>query len=216
MSDNIKISHHLSIITHVSQHHQQHNQPTMSPSIIQVYSECFTFCRCGSALIFQEVFIPVTEEGPGALVLQLQTVAVEAWSPGDRQPSLSSSTQVAHCTQSPIIQGSGLPSKFHSMLKIMLFSTLKPGQNGCYFPDNIFQRTFLHENVSISIKISLKFVPRGPISNIPALVQIMAWRRPGDKPLSEPMMVSLLTYICVTGPQWVNSLAPGKFKWNSG
>ena len=45
----------------------------------------------------------------------------------------------------------------------------------------------------------------GPINIIPALVQIMAWRRPGDKPLSEPMMVSLLTHICVTRPQWVNS-----------
>ena len=53
--------------------------------------------------------------------------------------------------------------------------------------------------------ISLKFVPKGPINNIPALVQIMAWRRPGDKPISEPMMVSLLTHICVTRPQWVNS-----------
>ena len=31
----------------------------------------------------------------------------------------------------------------------------------------------------------------------------MAWRRPGDKPLSEPMMVSLPTRICVTRPQWV-------------
>ena len=44
---------------------------------------------------------------------------------------------------------------------------------------------------------------RGLINNIPALVQIMAWRRPGDKPLSEPMVVSLLTHICVTRPQWV-------------
>ena len=42
------------------------------------------------------------------------------------------------------------------------------------------------------------------ISNIPALIQIMAWRRPGDKPLSEPMMVRLPTHICVTRPQWVN------------
>ena len=32
----------------------------------------------------------------------------------------------------------------------------------------------------------------------------MAWRWPGDKPLSEPMMVNLLTHICVTRPQWVN------------
>ena len=42
------------------------------------------------------------------------------------------------------------------------------------------------------------------------MVQIMAWRRPGDKPLSEPMMVSLPTHICVARPQWVNSLAPGR------
>ena len=55
-----------------------------------------------------------------------------------------------------------------------------------------------------------KFVPKVRIDNIPALVQIMAWRRPGDKPLSEPMMVQLLTHICVTRPQWVNSLAPGR------
>ena len=54
---------------------------------------------------------------------------------------------------------------------------------------------------------SLKFVPKCPINNIPALVQIMAWRRPGDKPLSEPVMVSLLTHICVTRPQWVNTLS---------
>ena len=53
------------------------------------------------------------------------------------------------------------------------------------------------------IKISLKFVTKGPINNIPALVQIMAWRWPGDKPLSEPMMISLLMHICVTWPQWV-------------
>ena len=37
----------------------------------------------------------------------------------------------------------------------------------------------------ISIKIPLKFVPRSTINNIPSLVQIMAWRRRGDKPLSE-------------------------------
>ena len=55
----------------------------------------------------------------------------------------------------------------------------------------------------ISLKIPLKFVPKGPINNIPALVQIMAWCRPGDKPLSEPMLVFVPTHICVTRPQWV-------------
>ena len=74
------------------------------------------------------------------------------------------------------------------------------------FPDDIFKCIFLNENVSISIKISLKFAPEGRINNIPALVQIMAWRRPGDKPLSEPMMVSLLTHVCVTRPQWVKGI----------
>ena len=45
---------------------------------------------------------------------------------------------------------------------------------------------------------------KGPINNIPALVQKMAWRRLGDKSLSEQMMISFLTHICVTWPQWVN------------
>ena len=64
-------------------------------------------------------------------------------------------------------------------------------KNGCHFPD-IFKCIFLNETSRNLIKISLKFVPKGPINNIPALVQIMTWHRPGDKPLSEPMMVSLI------------------------
>ena len=83
------------------------------------------------------------------------------------------------------------------------FNTLRPRQNGRHFPDDNLKHIFLNENVWISIKISLKYVPRGPINNIPALVQIMAWRRPCDKPLSGPMMVRLPTHICVTRPQWV-------------
>ena len=83
--------------------------------------------------------------------------------------------------------------------------SLRPRQNGCHFADDIFKCIFLNENVRISIKISLNFVPKGSINNIPSLVQIMAWGRPGDKPLSEPMMVSLLTHICVNRPQWVKA-----------
>ena len=66
-----------------------------------------------------------------------------------------------------------------------------------------FQMHFLNENVWIPIPISSKFIPMGAVNKVPALVQIMAWHRPGDKPLSKPMMVSLLTHICVTRPQWV-------------
>ena len=83
-------------------------------------------------------------------------------------------------------------------------NTLRPRQNGRHFADDIFKCIFLNENDWIPIEISPKFVPKGPINNIPALVQIMALRRRGDKPLSEPMMVSFLTHICVTRPQWVN------------
>ena len=83
-----------------------------------------------------------------------------------------------------------------------LVNTLRPRQNGRHFTDDIFKCIFLNENAWILLKISLKFVPKVWI-NIPALVQIMAWRRPGDKPLSEPMMVNLLTHRCVTLPQWV-------------
>ena len=57
---------------------------------------------------------------------------------------------------------------------------------------------------AIAIGISLTSVHKGQIDNIPALVQITAWRRPGDKSLSEPIMVSLQRHICVTYPQWVN------------
>ena len=86
-------------------------------------------------------------------------------------------------------------------------NTLRPRQSGRYFADDIFKCIFLNENAWISLKISLKFDPKVRIDNVPALVQIMAWRRPGDKPLSEPRMESLLTHICVTRPQWVNKPA---------
>ena len=85
-----------------------------------------------------------------------------------------------------------------------IFNSLRPRQNGRHFADDMFKCISLNENLWILIEISLKFVPMGSINNNPALFQIMAWRRPGDKPLSEPMMVNLLTQICVTRPQWVN------------
>ena len=86
---------------------------------------------------------------------------------------------------------------------IIIISTLRPRQNGRQFADDTYKCIFLNENVWTPIKISLKFVPKVRINNIPALVQIMAWRRPGDKPLSGPMMVRLPTHICATRSQWV-------------
>ena len=99
---------------------------------------------------------------------------------------------------------SGLTVRFHSNFREFNWCcTLRPRENGRHFPD-MFICVFWNENVSISIKISLKFVPKHPINNIPALIQIMDWHRPGDKPWSEPMIVSLLTHICVSRPQWID------------
>ena len=63
-----------------------------------------------------------------------------------------------------------------------------PRQNGRRFADDIFKCVFFNKNTRISIKISLKFVPKGQYNNFTTLVQMMAWRRRGDKPLSEPML----------------------------
>ena len=90
--------------------------------------------------------------------------------------------------------------------------TLRPRQNGRRFADDTLKRAFLNENIRVSIKISMKFVPNGRIYNNPALVQIMAWRGSGEKPLSEPTVISLLTHICVTRPQWDNLVNNISFK----
>ena len=103
----------------------------------------------------------------------------------------------------------------------VVVNTLRPKQNGRHFADDIFRCIFFNDTGCISIDISLNVVPKGQINNIvvlvvvvvswhirvwvsrltshyiSALVQIMAWRRPGDKPWSEPVMVSLPTHICV-------------------
>ena len=52
----------------------------------------------------------------------------------------------------------------------VIFNTLRPRQNGRHFADDIYKCIFLNENVWISIKSSLKFVPKSPINNILALV----------------------------------------------
>ena len=62
-----------------------------------------------------------------------------------------------------------------------------PGQNGRHFADDIFKCIFMNEKFCILIRISLKFVPKDPVDNKSALVQVMAGRRTGNKLLLEPM-----------------------------
>ena len=65
-----------------------------------------------------------------------------------------------------------------------------PEQNGRHLANDIFKCIFLNEKFCILIKISLKFVPEGPIDSNQALDKTMAWHRIGNKPLSEPMLSS--------------------------
>ena len=118
-----------------------------------------------------------------------------------------------------LFHGSVKSDHFPVCLNIMFkkpgkVNTLRPRRNERHFAEDIFKRIFFNENVWISIKMSLKFVSNDPINNIPALVHIMARRRSGDKPLSEPMMVSLPTHICLTRPQWIKRIVQYR-KWSS-
>ena len=82
-----------------------------------------------------------------------------------------------------------------------------PGQNGRHFTGDIFKSIFLNENVSISILISLKFVPNGLIDNTAALVWVMTWRWTGDKPLPEPMLTHF-TEVGWGSPKWKLNTMP--------
>ena len=81
-------------------------------------------------------------------------------------------------------------------------NTLRSIQNGGLFRRRYFQMNFLNVNRCISINISPKFVRKCQINNIVVMILIRAWRRRGDKPFCETIMVSLL-HICVTRPAWV-------------
>ena len=118
-----------------------------------------------------------------------------------------------HCNQWPV--AFSVPTHYLNQCCFIVnwtlrnkLNILRARQHGRHFPNNIFKCIFMNANVCISIKISLKFVPKSPLNNIPALVQIMAWHQPGAKPLSESMMLSLLMYICHSA-----SMSLEKFKF---
>ena len=114
-----------------------------------------------------------------------------------------SKKQYKGCSPAKMERDIDVFSAGNKVWQALIFSTasiipLRPRQNGRHFVDDISKCVFLDENIRISIDISLKFVPRGPTNNISALVQIIAWCRPGDRPLSDLLVVSLLTHIYAT------------------
>ena len=97
---------------------------------------------------------------------------------------------------------------FVNTVSMARVNTLRPIQYGWHFTNDIFKCIFLNKDIWM-INISLEFVPEDQINNIPALVQIMPWRRPDDKPLSVPMMIILLMHIYA-------SLGLSELSWSYG
>ena len=99
-------------------------------------------------------------------------------------------------------------------MPMQYINTWSPRQNGHHVPDDISECIFSNDYIWIAIKIwLLKFAPEGPI-NIPALLQIMAWRRPGDKPLSEPMMDQFIESYMFFGVFLIECLMNIMMTWN--
>ena len=84
------------------------------------------------------------------------------------------------------------------------FNSSPPRQFGGKIADDIFKRIFFNENDWMSIKISLKFIPEGPIDNKSVLVQVMAWCRQATSHYLNQCWPSFLTHICGTRGRWVN------------
>ena len=106
--------------------------------------------------------------------------------------------------QQPHYQQSWYWSNFPGILHL---KTLRPGQHISQFADDIFKCILLNENVWILITIWLKFVPKCPIDNNSALVQVMAWRRWAPSHYLNRWWSGLLTHIC-----GLNELSLGRFK----
>ena len=94
------------------------------------------------------------------------------------------------------IDSSG-PIHYLSQCKIILLKTTQNHQHIealTKWPTSCsrhFQMKFIEWKCVNFSQMSLKFVPSGPVNNMSTLVQIMACRRTGDKPLSEPMLTLL-------------------------
>ena len=87
--------------------------------------------------------------------------------------------------------------------RVQPLNTLRPSQDGRHFPDDIFKCIFFQwKYINFDYDFT-EISSQDPNNNIPSLFQIMACRLTGAKPLSETMMISWLTHICVTRPQLV-------------
>ena len=95
--------------------------------------------------------------------------------------------------------------EYATKLRMQHINSSPSAQSGRYFGRRHSQCIFLNKNDGVPIQILLKFVPRSSNDKTPALIQIMAGSRIGDKPLSEAMMTRCIDayIICDTRGRWV-------------
>ena len=90
--------------------------------------------------------------------------------------------------------------QFHEIVTVHLQIHIGAQTNSRHLSVDIFKCIFFNKNVWLSIKISVTFVAKGPINNIPALDKIMASSLPDDE---------IVWNICVTRPQWITNCYHG-------
>ena len=135
-------------------------------------------------------------------------------------PNFQKLKMISEFVSTQAVDGLGMYYTRSSICKVMTswlckqfkfeLHSLRPTQNGHHFPDDILKSVFLNENVWISNKISLNFIPKRPINNIPTLVQIMTWHQPGNKPLSEPRLMYILIILWIRSVNCMTLTLPGK------
>ena len=121
---------------------------------------------------------------------------------------MSARTNKQHIVSKSIREKRSESLNINIVLSVMLeINTLRPRRNEQHFADDIFKRKLFSsmKMFEFRLKFHWSLFPRVQLTIFQHWVQVMAWRRIGDKPLSEPKMVRSTTHICVTRPQWVKT-----------
>ena len=118
------------------------------------------------------VWIPTVWQAPVTVSLhcpngrQLPAVRAVQW---DCERVTNPSNTVSRLARASL-EGFIVVNQLEIVVARVYVNSSSPGQNGRHFADDIFSCIFVNEKFCILIKISLKFVPKGPIDNNPSLI----------------------------------------------
>ena len=132
------------------------------------------------------------------------------------QMCIFSSFTLLYFMSQVVTQMHGTVSCTHWFMYRLLLNTLRPRQYGRRFADDTFKRIVLNENIRISIKISLKFVPKDPINNNPAFGNVVCKMTTTLFNLHCVKYFKIFTYVvwCEPGQSWcIRYFDSRKFHW---